>query len=278
MRVLIALLIGPFAVIGAVGCRTRSLPPSPNDGAVEADPADLEPSPRDLALADFGTSDLSNVDLAVADLASASDLATPADLTATADLATPADVATGDLAMPPDLMGSPPKRIFLTSQLFAANLGGLAGADAICQRLANAAALTGTYKAWLSDSTVSAAERLTHAAVPYVRVDGYVVAQNWTALTSGQLMTIIDATESGALVSLANGSCSYGGGVVQSLVWTNTQPDGSIASTLDSCANWTATTGLSGPLGTSWTYGPGWTDTGCYGSCSMTAPLYCLEQ
>jgi hypothetical protein len=74
--------------------------------------------------------------------------------------------------------GTPPwapvKRVFVTSTGYPGNLGGLAGADAKCQERATAAGLGGTFKAWLSAAGTgnSAAERLTHATVPYVRVDG----------------------------------------------------------------------------------------------------------
>lgn len=43
-----------------------------------------------------------------------------------------------------------PKRVFITSQTFTGNLGGLEGADAKCQNAADNAALGGEWKAWLS--------------------------------------------------------------------------------------------------------------------------------
>src|SRR5207248_10614341 len=67
------------------------------------------------------------------------------------------------------------KRVFVTSATYNRNLGVLAGADAKCQALASAAALTGTYKAWLSTSTINARDRVTQAGVPYTLVDGTVV-------------------------------------------------------------------------------------------------------
>ena len=65
-----------------------------------------------------------------------------------------------------------PKRVFVTSTTYKGNLGGLAGADAKCQTRANAASLGGTWKAWLSDSTTSAASRLTQS------VSGYILLNN----------------------------------------------------------------------------------------------------
>ena len=60
------------------------------------------------------------------------------------------------------------KIVFLTSKTYSGDLGGLDGADTICNDLALDAGLPGTYKAWLSDSFVSVSERFTHAG-PYIQ-------------------------------------------------------------------------------------------------------------
>src|SRR4029077_17175057 len=66
--------------------------------------------------------------------------------------------------------------VFVSSATYGGgNLGGLTGADPKCQSLATAAVLPGTYKAWLSDDTTSAASRLTHSTNPYVLVDGKTI-------------------------------------------------------------------------------------------------------
>lgn len=98
----------------------------------------------------------------------------------------------------PDVL--PGKTVFITSQVFNGNLGGLAGADAKCQQLATAAGLGGTYKAWLSDSTTDARDRLTHATVPYRLVDGTTVANDFTDLTDGSLDAPINRAENGTVV------------------------------------------------------------------------------
>src|SRR2546428_3153004 len=49
-----------------------------------------------------------------------------------------------------------------TSQA-AASLGSLAGADALCQARAASAQLSGTYRAWLSDGSTNARDRLGSA-------------------------------------------------------------------------------------------------------------------
>jgi hypothetical protein len=62
-------------------------------------------------------------------------------------------------------------RVFVTSTIYMGYLGGLDGADAKCQSVANAAQLGGTFKAWLRDDTTAARDRLNHATGPYVLVD-----------------------------------------------------------------------------------------------------------
>ncbi len=58
-----------------------------------------------------------------------------------------------------------------------ANLGGLEGADAICQRLAEAAGSTGrTWKAYLSTATVNARDRI--GAGPWHNAKGVLIAAN----------------------------------------------------------------------------------------------------
>ena len=88
--------------------------------------------------------------------------------------------------------------VFVTSTSYDGNLGGLAGADAKCQDQADAAGLTGTFKAWLSDAKGSPSTRFTRSAgAPYVLVDGTVIADNYAGLTSGSLEHPINQTETG---------------------------------------------------------------------------------
>jgi hypothetical protein len=71
----------------------------------------------------------------------------------------------------------PPNIVFTTSTTQTAALGGLAGADAICAQRAVAGGLAGTYRAWLSTSTVNAIDRLGSAS-GWVRPDGKPVLNN----------------------------------------------------------------------------------------------------
>lgn len=169
-----------------------------------------------------------------------------------------------------------PKRVFITTATFTgAQIGGLIGADAKCQQAATAAGLTGMYKAWLSDITGSPSTRFTRSLVaPYIRPDGFQIAQNWDDLTDGTLGGPINRT--------ANNQPGAGAPVCDTnptWVVTNTQPNGTISSDTLSCNNWTSNTGGSAwgrmiDATSSWT-------SNCSGGtdfCNKAAPFYCFEQ
>jgi hypothetical protein len=169
------------------------------------------------------------------------------------------------------------KTIFVSSVAYHATLGGLSGADAKCQSLATAAGLSGTYKAWLSDDTSSAASRLSHSTGPYALVDGTVVAANWAGLTSGTLQNGISKTESGGSPPQ---TYLFACVTNTTLAWTGTKADGTNLVS-SNCSNWN---GLSGGavLGL-----PAWTNSAWTDECEMpaaaitcegTAVLYCIEQ
>lgn len=159
------------------------------------------------------------------------------------------------------------KIVFLTSRTYSGNLGGLDGADTICNDLALDAGLPGTYKAWLSDSVTSVSERFSHAG-PYILVDGTIIADNWIDLTDGYLSHQINRDEN---------NYSYG---TQQNVWTNTQWNGEVKnnSDINNCKNWTASISSLGGYGSSsYTYYY-WTDRNSEISCSYSRRLYCFEQ
>ncbi|MDP3769884.1 MAG: PHB depolymerase family esterase [Candidatus Sungbacteria bacterium] len=163
----------------------------------------------------------------------------------------------------------PVKKIFISSAVYTGNLGGLSGADAKCQLLAKNAGLTGTFKAWLSDSVTAAKNRVTHATITYKLANGITIANNWNDLTDGTLLTSLNITEQGTAVN-AN-------------VWTNTKSDGTIRETskIKTCGDWTATTGLNyiGYFGESKQTNIKWTDSGSQTWCTANSMrLYCIEQ
>ncbi len=166
------------------------------------------------------------------------------------------------------------KKVFVSSATYDGNLGGLAGADAKCQALADAAALPGTYKAWLSDSTGSPSTRFTQSTVPYVLVDGTVVANDWADLVDGTLAHAIDKTELGGAPPVGNTSCAGGG---YATVWSATSQSGTLASASLTCSNWTATTG-GAYWGVATQTNSFWSAWCTGGICSWVSPLYCFQQ
>jgi len=76
------------------------------------------------------------------------------------------------------------RTVFATSESYTADFGGLEGADAICQALAEEAGLEGTYKAWLSDTLESVDARFNKLG-RFGLVNGAIIADNWHSLTIG---------------------------------------------------------------------------------------------
>jgi hypothetical protein len=158
-------------------------------------------------------------------------------------------------------------RIFITSTDVNSNVGGLTGADAVCQARATSVSLTGTYKAWLSDSTDSPSTRFTRSTHPYVRVDGMVVATNWTELTSGSIQNVL---------------LDEKGSATDALAWTNTTIDGSPGGPGGSnknCSNWTSN--KAGPFANNGNPGglkdKRWTHNSAT-ACEDLARLICVQQ
>ena len=165
------------------------------------------------------------------------------------------------------------KTVFVTSTLHTGNLGGLQGADLICNQRAHEAGLSGTYKAWLADSTGAPSSRFIQSVVPYVRTDGALVAVNYTDLTDGSLANPINRTESGTLAAPDVNT------------WTNVTVSGVAESTddLQHCFDWTSSSSASmegGQVGRLDRTDALWTDFPGGGvSCQNFAlRLYCFEQ
>jgi len=174
----------------------------------------------------------------------------------------------------------PTKTLFLSSQTYTGNLGGLAGADAKCQTLATSAGLSGTFKSWLSDSVTNARDRLTHATVPYKLVNGTTIANNWSDLIDGQLSNPITHDEKGNQIASPT---------LTKQVWTGTRHDG----TKDTnrigsqyyCSDWSSPRasvwGIFGYAGatrtTATNVGSAWSAASLI-SCGQSLYLYCMEQ
>jgi hypothetical protein len=199
------------------------------------------------------------------------------------DSATPHDAPSSESAADVVVVGGT-KLVFVTSISFTGDLGGLAGADGKCQQLATQASRSGTFKAWLSSTTISAGARLTHSTGPYVLVNGTQVAANWAGLTSGTLLSPINVTETGGAPPSSNIVCTF---TNVPAAWTATAPNGTLATTVGAtCADWTtsgpsngAVLGVVSQINGNWTDGCGsQTAVGTATVCAEVAALYCIEQ
>ncbi len=155
---------------------------------------------------------------------------------------------------------------FVSSETFGGNLGGLAGADGQCARLATAANLAGSYKAWLSSSTIDARDRFAGARV-WSLPDGRLIADTLTDLNAGKMAYPIHQDENGNIVD-------------DEKVWTNTLGTG-LRGPGAACSDWTTSSisVFSSPEGYT-SGGPrAWSQYDSLGfvtACSVPKRLYCL--
>jgi hypothetical protein len=90
--------------------------------------------------------------------------------------------------------------------------------------------------AWLSDATGSPATRFTKSGEPYKLVDGSLVDNDCTDLTSGGLQLPINLTESGGTPRMTR-VCDP----TAAWVWTDTASAGTLIAPESSCGNWSDT-------------------------------------
>lgn len=169
--------------------------------------------------------------------------------------------------------------VFVSSELFTGDLGGVDGADGHCQRLADAAGLPGTYRAWVSSVASSPATRFFQSPVPYELVDGTVIADDWADLTDGSLQNPINLTEQGSPPPAAPDNTCDGG--TPTIVWSGTLFNGtsqSVSSPSQRCQDWTSTEG-GGRWGNAALHTiSSWSAWCSGGFCEWRAPIYCFQQ
>jgi hypothetical protein len=162
--------------------------------------------------------------------------------------------------------------VFVTSSRVSGSMGGINGADSICNTAAHRAGIKGEFRAWLSDLEYSPATRWnTSHGLSYIRTDGATVASSWAQLTSGSLMNPINRNEYGGTVSTADN-----GGYA----WSNTTSNGTLSNanpTSGHCYYWTlffsypsTYYGVAGSIN-SWA-------TTTQLPCMSSARLYCFQQ
>ena len=122
------------------------------------------------------------------------------------------------------------------------NLGGLAGADQVCQSLAQAAgAGSKTWRAYLSTSTVDAKSRIGNG--PWYNFKGELIAQNVADLHTADKNKISGTTaltEKGTApnyLRMVDGKAAPAAQPLQHDILTGTNEDGT--KNADTCNNWT---------------------------------------
>jgi hypothetical protein len=161
---------------------------------------------------------------------------------------------------------TPHKVIFVTSTAYTAtDIGSLANADSLCTSQALAAGRGGTWRAWLSDATTNAIDRIVDVG-PWYSVDqANLVFANRAAMAVGPSSTVqLD---------------QYGNFIYDMplLVWTGTLNAGTVSTT--HCSSWTAGSGSTGTVGNaSWAVASQWSYYVNYADCGAAYRMYCIEQ
>lgn len=158
------------------------------------------------------------------------------------------------------------KWVFITRGTFAYNFGGLVQGDDKCQAAANAAGFTGTFKAWLSDDSTNAIDRITSNG-PWREVGSQTLMFTDKANLRGYPKARLTRDELG----LDAGLRWYTGTLVTGVKSSNT------------CQSWTNNTsmvmsGTTGIRGGSSPPGKEWTEDTAY-ACANSVPyhLLCLQ-
>jgi len=206
-------------------------------------------------------------------------------------------LATGCVNDMPPAPSGPRMSVFVTSQTsVTGNLGGLAGADATCQRLASAVGEGNrTWRAYLSVERDPATNQPAHArdrigTGPWYNANLVLVANNLSELHARTGDSNLFLDEHGSRI---NGQWTGSPSPVQHDMLTGSNADGTLAAGL-TCADWTSSaTTVTAQVGHSDGLGPNQSTAGALSSwnsahanlnCADTAPrggsgrFYCFAR
>lgn len=161
--------------------------------------------------------------------------------------------------------------VFVTSEQYQGDFGSMPGLDDRCNQLADKAGLLigkdKRFNVWISTSDVDAIDRFYHSPGRYVLVNGEIFAESWEAIVAGELLHPLNIDENGAEHN--------------SIVWTDTRPDGRKVAGSTHCDDWSsselsteANYGYSSESDGQWTHVVDGTSP-TY--CTEVASLYCIE-
>lgn len=159
------------------------------------------------------------------------------------------------------------KYVFVTSASYnSAGFGGLDGADQKCADLAAAANRTGSWKAWISDASQNAFDRVKGKG-PWYTFDEQIAVASHDEFQGSSITKAINVDEKGKTG-------------VSERVWTGTSGD----AFSQSCSNWTQSYGFcfgvcaTGVVGNSGQNSSSWTKQGGTVACAGSARFYCFQQ
>lgn len=164
---------------------------------------------------------------------------------------------------------APTQYVFLTSTTYSGNITsgsatGIAAADAECNARATAAALPGTFVAWMSDSTHSASGRVANVTGGWMLPGTTTAAVGYRSeLENLQTTAAVDRDENGTAFPS-----------VPQNAWTGTGSGGTLAN--GACSDWTSSSGSLN--GGTFQIGNGTGIGTSAAACSATARLLCLGQ
>jgi hypothetical protein len=158
------------------------------------------------------------------------------------------------------------RRVFVSAAMTTGNVGGLAGADALCNQYATAAQLGGTWMAFLADDQGAPAARFMLASVPYAMLDGTVIASNGMGLLGYSLEHEIDLDECAQMRATAE-------------VWTGIDDPGETVGE-SVCSDFTSSdvNAIYSPVGLTNHADSGWFQQYLQFCNRTNVRLYCVEQ
>lgn len=171
--------------------------------------------------------------------------------------------------------GSKEKKVFVTSQTYQGNIGGLGDANDICDALGDANIREADWMAWLSTNTINAKDNIEAPDIYGLGIKEYydtnpgrnLIANSPSDLTDGSLNNPIMYDESGNTIS-------------GNEVWTDTKENGTREGgpSAGNCQNWTSNSAAAqGNFGISSSSSGTWTNS-TSGACNEYRHLYCFEK
>ncbi len=153
--------------------------------------------------------------------------------------------------------------MFVTSTTYSGALGSLDAADMHCQSSASAAGLPGLYRAWLSDGTANASDRITGDG-PWYTTGNELAFSSKVDLRERPSRRSSPSTAATSSAPGASGA------------WTGTDANG--VATGEDCEGWTnATADALATTGTALAVDTGWGGGDSPLRCNAKAALICFE-